>query len=394
MFTALRLPFVTMTSMLTPLKRYYRPELDALRFCAFLSVFLFHGMEYYIPDAFSHMETYHLAWAGQWGVPMFFLLSAFLIVELLLRESDGTGTVHLKAFYIRRILRIWPLYFFAFYSFAFLDLFIPKVNPHIGTTWPYFTFFLGNWYISQHGWIAGPVDPLWSISVEEQFYLFIPIIIAIGGRRALRIASVIVLVVAYWAIYRYARLTWTVDNGEWTNSLVMFQFFAGGALLAMTLRGRVPQWKWATRLSAFAAGLTCWIVAQTVFGVRGWEPFTTVAQAFTGWPLVLIGCVLFLLSFLGITENRIPKWIAYLGRISFGLYVYHSLIYMLIFRYAAPHIWGIQQPNSPWHLPTVWALIACVLAISISIAYLSYNLLEKPFLRIKERFAIVPSRPE
>jgi peptidoglycan/LPS O-acetylase OafA/YrhL len=56
-------------------------------------------------------------------------------------------------------------------------------------------------------------------------------------------------------------------------------------------------------------------------------------------------------------------------------------------------LWSIQQPTSPWHLPTVWALIACVLAISIAIAYLSYNLLEKPFLRIKERSAVVPSRP-
>jgi peptidoglycan/LPS O-acetylase OafA/YrhL len=379
--------------MPSTLKRYYRPELDALRFCAFLSVFLFHGMDYYIPDAFRNVETYHLAWAGQWGVPMFFLLSAFLIVELLLRERDGTGSIHLMAFYIRRILRIWPLYFFAFYGFALLNHFIPGVNPGVGTTWPYFTFFLGNWYISQHGWIAGPVDPLWSISVEEQFYLFIPLIAAFGGRRGLRVASLVVLAVSYWAIYRYARITWTVDNGEWTNSLVMFQFFAGGALLAMGLRGRVPQWSAPVRLMAFGSGLACWIIAQTVFRVRGWEPFTTVGQAFAGWPLILAGCVLFLLSFLGIGANRIPHWIAYLGRISYGLYIYHSLIYMLVFRYLAPHIWHMQQPNSSWHLPVVWTLVACVLAISIVIAHFSYRLLEKPFLRIKERFALVPSRP-
>jgi peptidoglycan/LPS O-acetylase OafA/YrhL len=377
-----------------PLKRYYRPELDALRFCAFLSVFLFHGMEHFIPGVFGHRETYHLAWAGQLGVPLFFLLSAFLIVELLLRERDGTGSIHLKAFYIRRILRIWPLYFFAFYSFALLNRFIPHVNPHVETTWPYFTFFLGNWYISQHGWIAGSVDPLWSISVEEQFYLFIPIVVALGGRRALRVASFVVLAVSYWAIYRYARISWNVDNGEWTNSLVMFQFFAGGALLAMALNGRVPRWKAPARILAFASGLACWIIAQTVFCVGGGKPFTTVAQAFAGWPLILIGCILFLLSSLGIAANRIPRWLAYLGRISFGLYVYHSLIYMLVFHYTASLIWHRYPPTSNWHQPLVWALVACVLATSIAIANISYQLLEKPFLRIKQRFALVPSRPE
>jgi peptidoglycan/LPS O-acetylase OafA/YrhL len=353
-------------------------------------------MEYYIPGVFRHMDTYHLAWAGQWGVPMFFLLSAFLIVELLLREREATGSIHLKAFYARRILRIWPLYFFAFYGMALLNLWITgiKINPNVGTTWPYFTFFLGNWYISQHGWIAGPVDPLWSISVEEQFYIFIPLIAAFGGRRALKAVSFLVLAISYWAIYRYARITWTVDNGEWTNSLVQFQFFAGGALLAIALHGRVPQWRWPARILAFFTALACWVVAQTTFGVRGWEPFTTVTQAFAGWPLILIGCVLFLLSFLGIAAKHIPKPIAYLGRISFGLYVYHSLIYGLIFHYVAPRIWRSQPVGSTWHLPIVWALVACVLAISIAIAHLSYRLLERPFLLLKQRFTLVPSRPE
>ena len=179
--------------MHTNAPRYYRPELDALRFVAFLSVFLFHGMEYYIPSAFLDVEKFHLPWIGQWGVPLFFFLSAFLIVELLLRERDSTGSVHLGAFYLRRILRIWPLYFGVYWGFALLNIWVPRINPGTGITWPWFTFFFANQYIAHHGWIAGPVDPLWSISVEEQFYLLIPIVTALGGRRALSLVSCFVL---------------------------------------------------------------------------------------------------------------------------------------------------------------------------------------------------------
>lgn len=375
-------------------KRYYRPELDALRFCAFLSVFLFHGLGYYAPGAFRNIEVYHLGWAGQWGVPMFFFLSAFLIVELLLREHDATGTVGIKAFYLRRILRIWPLYFFAYALFAVLNLWIPGINPDVSKTWPYFLFFLGNWYISQHGWIAAAVDPLWSISVEEQFYILIPVLAAFGGRRALKAASVLAILVSYWAIYRYARITWTEDNGAWTNSLVHFQFFAGGALLAVALQDRVPKGRWPIRVTAFAAGLACWVIAQTAFGVRGWKPFTTVAQAFAGWPLILIGCALFLLAFLGIPGEKIPQWVRYMGRISFGLYVYHSLVYHLVFHYMAAWLRHPGVTTAWWRLYVVWAYILLVFAISALMAHLSYRYYERPFLRLKERFTIVPSRPE
>ena len=373
--------------------RFYRPELDVLRFFAFLIVFLFHGMQHYFSHPFFNVETFHWPWIGQWGVPLFFFLSAFLIAELLLRERESFGEVHLAAFYVRRMLRIWPLYFAAFWSMALLNRWIPDVNPGVGHTWPWFTFFFANQYIAHHGWIAGPVDPLWSVSVEEQFYLFIPLIIAMGGRRALRWSCAAVLLASYFAVWRYARVHWTADNGEWTNSLVMFQFFAGGALVADGLRGRLPTWNAATRLCMGAGGIACWVVAQTVFRVRGWKPFATVPQAFAGWPLILLGCALLLLAFLGVPSRHVPKHVVFLGRISFGLYVVHSLIYELVFTYVAPHVMA-RDGRGAVHLATVWLLIACVFATSVLLAALSYRYFEGPFLRLKERFAFVPSRPE
>jgi peptidoglycan/LPS O-acetylase OafA/YrhL len=377
--------------MPTTAPRFYRPELDALRFCAFLSIFFFHSVQWYIPGFFRNVEIFHIGWLGQWGVPMFFFLSAYLITELLLRERDTFRSIHLGSFYIRRILRIWPLYFGAFWLFALINIWVPNVNPHTGTTWPWFTFFFANQYIAHHGWVAFPVDALWSISCEEQFYILIPLIAALGGRRALRIACIIVIAVSYFAIYRYARVTWHGDNGEWTNSLVQLQFFAGGTLTSIFLAGRTPNWNWIQRILAFAGGIACWIIAQTVFRVRGWEPYATPSQAIPGWFLVLIGCTLFLLCALGIPAKYIPRPMIYLGRISYGLYIFHCFIYFLAFTYLMP---AIAHHKAPWPLTLVWPLIALCFCTVVGVASLSYKYFEGPFLRLKQRFAFIPSRPE
>src|SRR3954463_14084740 len=95
---------------------FYRPELDALRFFAFFAVFVHHTL----PHDPTKYAAQHLpgflavvAGAGAFGVDLFFLLSAYLITSLLLRERRQTGKIAVRAFYLRRILRIWPLYFFA-----------------------------------------------------------------------------------------------------------------------------------------------------------------------------------------------------------------------------------------------------------------------------------------
>ncbi len=206
---------------------YYRPELDALRFFAFLCVFSFHRMDYVPTDPVLHPWLFRIGNIGPFGVPVFFLLSAFLITELLLRERERTGKIHIKAFYVRRILRIWPLYFVAFFGLALLNHFVPGVGTGDPFAWLAFTFFAGNWYILHHGWIAGAVDPLWSISVEEQFYIVIPVLAAFAGRRAVAIVSCVLLGIAYVTVLLYALHPTVGDNGEWTNSFVAVPVLLG-----------------------------------------------------------------------------------------------------------------------------------------------------------------------
>src|SRR5947208_3557466 len=115
--------------------RFYSPELDALRFFAFFGVFIFHAaprnMEFYAANGIpAGLSTFLISTfgAGAYGVDLFFALSAYLITKLLLREREATGNLDLRGFYLRRILRIWPLYL-GFVAFAAITAhFLPGQN--------------------------------------------------------------------------------------------------------------------------------------------------------------------------------------------------------------------------------------------------------------------------
>ncbi|NKB15662.1 MAG: acyltransferase [Sphingomonadales bacterium] len=332
------------------------------------------------------MATGHV---GAFGLPVFFLLSAFLITELLLRERDRMGRIHIRAFYIRRALRIWPLYFVAFYFLVALNFVVPGVGTSDPLAWLAFSLFVGNWYVTIAGWIAAPIDPLWSISVEEQFYLLVPIIISIGGRRLLILAAALMLLGSYVTIGMYAWNRPSGDQGEWTNSFFQFQFFAAGVLLAVLLRGRLPRLPGVVRATAFVAGITLWLIALQVFDVRSWDPRPTLTGAFIGWGLVLCGTIAFFIGTLGITKAIIPGWVAYLGRISFGLYVVHSLLFVMIFDKLRPSL-GFEDIT--WPVDIIATTI--VFAASIAFAHLSFRYFERPILRYKSAFTFVKARED
>lgn len=370
--------------------RFYRPELDVLRFLAFLLVFWTHRNDLAPTDRVADPWLHNLTIIGVFGVPVFFLLSAYLIAELLLRERERIGKVHVKAFYARRILRIWPLYIAAFAGFALLSFAVPGAGSTDPSVWAAFMLFAGNWWITFNGWIEYPLNPLWSLSVEEQFYLAIPFLIRFGTR-PLVVACCVCLVVAYLTIAYYAPLNTGGRGGLWTNSLAQFQFFAAGILLAIGLKGRVPQWSVPVRLAGIAAALGCWLVAYAGFGVQADNPHTTLTGALAGWLLVLAGTVILFLSTLGTPAKYLPAPLIYLGRISYGLYVFH--IAMFWFVYA---VWKDRfvAALSLLHLEDWYVQIGFVLAfgMTVAVAAASHRWFERPFMKLKDRFTFVPSR--
>jgi peptidoglycan/LPS O-acetylase OafA/YrhL len=387
-----KIPFRS-AHVLTP-NPAYRPELDALRFFAFLCVFNLHRLDYALTDPVRDLWSYRIGVIGAFGVPVFFMLSAFLITDLLLRERDRTGNVHVGSFYMRRILRIWPLYFASFFGLAMLNHFVPGVGTNNRLAYLEFTLFAGNWYIVRHGWIAAPVAGLWSISVEEQFYIVIPLLASLGGRRALRWVCYLLLVASYITIWRYALYS-PEQNRQWTNSFFDFQYFCVGTLLAILLRGRAPKLLIPVRLFGFALAFACWLVALIRFHVKSYAPHATVGEACVGWLLVLIGTLLFFVCTLGMPSKFVPQWLIYLGRISYGLYIFHPLVYFMVFNKIGP-LWShrfhsLQVPDRFSDL-RIAAGIVFAFALNIALAHLSYRYFERPFLRLKQRFSFVTSR--
>ena len=202
--------------------RYYRPELDVLRFLAFLLVFLHHTLPSGNDPRVVHLlkgwlpAFVALTDACGYGLSLFFTLSAFLICELLLREREKTGEISVKQFYIRRILRIWPLYYLGVILGVLVAVLPGGHRSDLGGI-AWFAFFGGSWYITTYGGLAQPVNALWSISVEEQFYLFAPWIAKYFNRGALYGFCAAVFAFSNVCLYLLGQSS-AVDRVIWFNS--------------------------------------------------------------------------------------------------------------------------------------------------------------------------------
>ena len=371
--------------------RFYRPELDVLRFAAFLSVFFCHLLPGDPPPQVRGQSS--VIWssilavkdAGNFGVCIFFLLSSYLITELLRRERIETNATHLRSFYVRRVLRIWPLYFAVLSVFVVGGTLWPSLHMQPGRVLTY-ALLVGNWYMVVYPLTSGPLRHLWSISVEEQFYLTWPFMIKVGGMRSVKAVSLALLPASYLTIFLGSIYQNHLDVTVWLNSLVQFQFFALGALLAIYLSGGSLDLSRRTRAMMLIAGMVSWLVASGVFGIKraGFTPSPPAMCA--GYAMAALGSVLIFLGVLGIASGRLPKSLVYLGKISYGLYVFHEMGISIShsFRKTA----GLAS-----HTPLLFFLNAAVsLAITIVLAALSYKYLEYPFLQLKRRFTFVESR--
>jgi peptidoglycan/LPS O-acetylase OafA/YrhL len=358
-----------------------------LRFFAFLGVFQFHA--YGDPAVQSGPRwvafANRLNSAGIFGVDLFFVLSAYLITELLLREKRQFGKLNIKAFYLRRILRIWPLYFF--YLFAIGLGLIPFFSRDYALTWRYFAAFLllaGNWGVIAWGWPVTNtiVGHLWTVSIEEQFYLLWPPVVRKISANNLAYVAVAMLVLA--STMRAAMVaTHATHLSMKCNTLCRLDPIALGILVAVVLRGRIPDFGLGTRLGMLLGGTLPVVLVANFWNLPSPKLLKWVPNLF-GFPIVAVGCTLILLAILG-TSVRPHGALVYLGRISYGLYIYHPLALLLtrsfLIRGQITHFRWLALRQS------------LALAVTVLLASASYALLEKPFLNLKKRFELVGSRP-
>lgn len=364
---------------------FYKPELDILRFFAFLSVYVVHTWKFTADNLVQHdhvplwlaKTAVGIAHGGDYGVDVFFVLSAYLITELLLREKEAMGSLDVRAFYMRRILRIFPLY----YLFVCLAALIPFLNPQHEFSLRYvipFLFFMGNWSFVAFGFPHSVAVPLWSVSVEEQFYLLWPPVVARLTRRQIVVAAIAMILVAN--VSRFLALLMHQSTQQlWANTFAHLDSIGAGILVASVLRGKVSL-HYASRIALVIFGFLCLSVRASFVAIRPDERLFLLGTLI-GYPAVVLACTAILVSFLGMTFRS--RVLEYLGKISYGLYVYHFMC-IAITRAILPAVHGPIQ-NA--------LLIILSLGMTIAVSAVSYAVVEKPFLNLKRRFTYVDSRP-
>src|SRR4051812_27511579 len=171
---------------------WYDPRLDVLRLGAFLCVFVSHTLD--VSTFFPHPGKQRLGALVMFGLILFFVLSAFLLTRLLMLEVQATGSFSVSRYLQRRTLRIWPLYFTAVLGAVLIALALasfPGLAHRTGVEpgqviqppeVPAYSLFYANWYLSVHEATGDFLPHLWSLSVEEQFYVALPVLFVLAAR--------------------------------------------------------------------------------------------------------------------------------------------------------------------------------------------------------------------
>lgn len=361
----------------------YIKGLDGLRGIAFLLVFLFHA---------------HFGYFGWVGVQLFFVLSGFLITGILLDMKRALPTAgYFIKFYGRRFLRIFPLY----YAYLFLIaqvaayLFTHKIRrPYIELFWdqyPYALVYAYNFFMatSKFTQTSQFLTHLWSLAVEEQFYILWPLVIFLTPFKHLR--KVFVAAIGLAPLFRLGLLLFYQATpfeilGDANTAIYALPFshldaFAFGALINLGISIPQARRQFIILLVAFPAlgMLTDFLStgqwnADNGFGL----PLLMPNAGKPVWGYSLLNYLFMLLIYGVVREGWFTRlleqrWLQYLGRVSYGLYVYHYGIYWLVTEIFFPGIGLVPG-----------ALIA--LPLTILIASLSFHLFEKPITDLKDRW--------
>lgn len=356
------------------------PALDGVRGLAVLIVVMLHylgGAQNHNPFVRAFGYTLRAGWSG---VSLFFVLSGFLITGILW----DTRHQSLKRFFLRRTVRIFPLYYFALMLVA-ISLLIVKAGWHQWHDWLIFLAYGRNIQpLLYNLGIGGPlhVDHFWSLACEEQFYIVWPFLI-----RRCRNLHQAKWLAAGMIVVSFA-MRWMVLYGGWSGMAEFTLSRAGelavGAFLALVIResGESPQWlkrlAWPVFLTAFA-----------VFFAIAWthrDPRLSVPAIYL-WGIVAISMMYGAMLVLALESKPVKRlfelrFLRYLGTISYGVYVYH-ILFIKQFRWAGAKITG-QSANQPKAI-----LVTFVIAVlgTWIVSALSFRYFESPILKLKDRWA-------
>jgi peptidoglycan/LPS O-acetylase OafA/YrhL len=342
------------------------PAFDGLRGIAILAVVLYHCQSRLQGTV---LEKY-IVW-GWSGVSLFFVLSGFLITGIILDAGPTTGFY--ANFFARRFLRIWPVYWLLLFLHYFFFPFVFSgyrwmLHDVSGAPWLYLLLFVQNlWPIT----LPGSIGPTWSLAIEQQFYLFwTPIARHIPPRWLLLTATAMLVTSPLARLCCGGRLTST-------NTLTHLDGLAVGSLVAIALRlfpWQPAAWMWIAR-------------GALAVGAGGVELMLHRGSAFTDSLLAIGFGGMLLTALLGQRHSRPTLYcralscrpLAFVGKISYGLYVTHILVFSILGGY-------VDKPLDRFGVPGNLAIVAIRITAAIGFAALMWFYFEKPVLALKRYF--------
>lgn len=377
-------------------QKIFFPNLDGLRFLCFLMVFLFHIYKTIFQNLKNtHYTTYSITRFlfsnGELGVNFFFVLSGFLITFLLMKEKEVSGSIHLGNFYIRRVLRIWPM----FYLCVFIGFVVVPVLKSLSGQPPneianpvYYILFANNFdYI--HGWPSFPdaliLIVLWSVAVEEQFYLTWPLFLKFVPRKIYPFLFSAVLV--FTLIFRSFHL------GASDHDYAVLHFHTFSVIGDMAIGGLMAYF--CTYKNGFLDFITnlskrtivfFYIMAAAIILFRHYL-FEIPATALFERLFISVAFGLIILE-QNYSKNSFfkfssLKFISKLGLYTYGLYCLHFFVISIVkggFGKIGVETSSLFGAFSETLMSLITVIIIC---------WFSYRYFEKPFLRLKDKFAFI-----
>ncbi len=352
-------------------RSFYFPAIDGLRFIAFLMVFIYH-LSPFRPTSFFNMT-------GWTGVHLFFLISGFLLSKLLTEEYKQSGSISLFKYFIRRILRIWPLYF--------LFLLIVSIASVSLTHHPFSLqrlfgnlFFYDNILTVANGFNPNlATGHLWSMSLEEQYYLVLPFFIPWLIKQNKK--NIKGIIFAIFGLLLLTRLVLVIFHCNYTSIYVLpfsADCFVAGIALGI---GVFDTWiKKIPTIFAWTLGIILLLLLYKL------PPPMVMGPHIIWLYFVMAGAFFFIFIAVAYSNHRwlnqvfTNRPIRYLGKISFGLYVFH-----IAANYITAYFYSILK--RPMDMGIFWIS----LSFTILLAIVSYELWEKQFLKMKDRFTVIKS---
>jgi peptidoglycan/LPS O-acetylase OafA/YrhL len=374
--------------------KLYFKNLDSIRFIAALMVYIGHG----IRPSYEYLPIKNTIWErvlslisnGGIGVSIFFVLSGFLITYLLISEYELNLKISIKNFYIRRVLRIWPLYFFVvFFSFLiypFLKSLLGVNNP-LGSNFLYYLTFLSNFdviNIDKYCYLSSALSQniTWSVSIEEQFYLFWPLLFFLIPKRCW-IQSILFVIIGS-IIFRL--LNYNDGIVLYYNTFSVLLDLGLGGLMAYLIKenGKIRSFfqnsSTFTHLSFFILSFCLVFWSDSIFSFKYGD---AIGRLFISFSFALI------IAAQAMTKSKTKlnlgnisfanKW----GKYTYGIYLIHPIAITLI----DVLVRVLHFPKTNFISLFLMGLVGFFLTLFLS--KISYKYYESKFLKLKDKFTAI-----